>query len=186
MCLILNCCFERFLQPLMSHRYVIFDVETTGLYPHRGHRIIEIGAVAIDGQSVTGEFHTLINPGRKVHRSVQRINGITNEMLADQPSPEQAYPEFYQFIAGAVLVAHNAVFDVSFLRYEFGRLGMSINHRHICTLEMSRRCFPELPDHRLETVVRHVLGKMPSRVKLHRATADAKITAKIFMAMVKK
>ena len=97
--------FERFLQPIISHHYIILDVETTGLYPQRGHRIIEIAAVAIDGKAVTGEFHTLINPGRKVTSTAQRLNGITNDMLADQPLPEQAYPDFYRFITGAILVA---------------------------------------------------------------------------------
>lgn len=186
MCLILNCYFERLLQPLISHRYVIFDVETTGLYPQRGHRIIEIGAVAIDGQAVTGEFHTLINPGRKVASTAQRLNGITNEMLADQPLPEQAYPDFYRFITGAVLVAHNAVFDVSFLRYEFGRLGMSMNHQHICTREHGRWRYPHLRNHKLETVARHLLGQLPQDRQRHRALDDARLTAKIWMAMKEK
>ena len=112
-----------------ADRHVVVDVETTGLSPRQGHRVIEIGAVAIEEGAIVGEFASLIDAGVPVPYAVQAIHGITDEMLAGQPTPEQVLPLFYKFIRDSVLIAHNAAFDVRFLRHEFARLGMGLPTR---------------------------------------------------------
>ena len=164
-------------------RHVVVDVETTGLSPRQGHRVIEIGAVALEHGNVVGEFTTLIDTGVPVPPVVQAIHGITDEMLAGQPSPEEVFPLFSAFIEGSVLVAHNAAFDVRFLRHEFARLKMGLPNRHVCTLEMSRLRFPRLIDRTLETVYLHLFPEAALHRQNHRALDDARMTAKIWMKM---
>lgn len=169
------------------HRYVVFDVETTGLSPASRHRIIEIGAVAIqEGESVS-EFHSLINPARSVPKTIQEIHGIDNEMLISQPPPEEVIPEFRDFIGASTLIAHNAKFDLSFLTHEFGRFGFSLANRSFCTLEISKELCPGLPNYRLETVYEHLFGNFEeSEVKRHRALVDARLTAKIWLELERR
>lgn len=164
-----------------SQRHVIFDVETTGLYPRRGDRIIEIGAVLVVGTEICEEFHSLINVPKKITNGAQRLHGITNEMLEGQPMPDQVFPQFKAFIEGAVLVAHNARFDMAFLRSEFHRLGMGVSNRYICTLEMSRRLYPDLPDHTLASIYRFLFGQLPEDIQMHRALDDARMTTEIWL-----
>ena len=91
-----------------THRYVALDVETTGLSPINGDRVIEIGAVAIENQSIVAEFSSLIDVGRNIPWRVQQVHGITDEMLCGEPEPDVVWTEFYKFIAGSTLIAHNA------------------------------------------------------------------------------
>ena len=125
-----------------NNRIVFIDVETTGLDPRRGHRIIEIGAVAMADNYIIDEFQSLIRVSRTIPRHVSKIHGITNEMLTDQPGPEDVFPRVNKFIAGSILVAHNAEFDIAFLHSEFHKLKLNINNQVFCTLKMSRRRYP--------------------------------------------
>lgn len=168
-----------------TNRYVALDVETTGLSLQNGDRVIEIGAVAIEGQSIIAEFSSLVDVDKRIPWQVQQVHGITNEMLSGEPKPDEVLPEFYKFIAGSILVAHNASFDVGFLRYEFALLGMSLNNRFLCTLKMSRKRYPHLPNHKLKTVSRYLLGKSCEQMQMHRALDDAKLAAMIFLEMEK-
>lgn len=171
---------------LNSDKYVIFDVETTGFNPQRGARIIEIGAVHIENGNITSEFKSLINCGKAISKQAQKVHGITNEMLFGKPAPEEVLPDFLKFISKSTLVAHNAIFDIGFLRYEFSRLGLGLSNDYICTLKMSRKLFPELENHKLLTLAKHVLGYLPKNLHLHRALDDARLTAMIWMEMVKR
>jgi DNA polymerase-3 subunit epsilon len=175
---------ERSPNPL--DRHVVVDLETTGLSPRHGHRIIEIGAVAIENGAIVEEFTTLIDPGVPIPTRVQAIHGITEEMLEGQPPPEEALPRFYGCIADSVLIAHNAAFEVTFLRHEFSRLKLGFPNRHVCTLEMSRRSFPRLSDHTLETVYLHLFPDVDFIRQSHRALDDARMTAQIWLAMEEK
>lgn len=166
-----------------SSRIVALDVETTGLSPSHGHRVIEIGAVAIENGRMIKEFHALVNPGRRISRAAQEVHGITDEMLVGHPSPEIVYPEFHRFITGSLLVAHNAPFDIAFLRHEFYRLGLSLNQSVVCTLDRSRRYCRGLSNYRLETVARYFLGELPFDGKHHRALDDARLVAQVWMAL---
>jgi DNA polymerase-3 subunit epsilon len=169
-----------------KRRCVVVDVETTGLSPLRGERIIEIGAVTVDGSGIVDEFHSLIDPGTRIALQASHVHGITSDMLAGKPKPEEVLPGFHRFIRDCALVAHNASFDVSFLRYEFSRLGLGFNNPCHCTLTMSRQRFPNLRDHKLETVYRHLFGPPPDGVRLHRALDDARMVARVWMEMMKR
>jgi DNA polymerase-3 subunit epsilon len=170
-----------------DERWVVLDVETTGLSPGRD-RVIEIGAVAGEGERITGEFHSLIDPARPVPWPAQRVHGITDAMLRGQPLPHEVLPDFYRFLGQGALVAHNAPFDLGFLRSEFARLGLGLANRYHCTLQLCRKAFPSLPNHRLETVVRHLFGRQfmvgaIHELPLHRALADARLTARVWVAL---
>ncbi len=164
-------------------KYVVFDVETTGLRLWRNDRIIEIGAVAVVGEFMAEEFHTLIDTDKPITEAAQRIHGITREMLAGQAKAEDALTSFQRFIGYSTLVAHNTDFDIGFLGFEFSRIGQGLRNRHICTLKLSRKLYPGLSDYRLETVANHVLGIEIDKDRLHRASDDARLTAKIWLKM---
>lgn len=162
--------------------HVVMDVETTGLSPQRGGRIVEIAAIAVEEGLVVAEFSSLVSIDRPIPLPAQRIHGITNLMLVGQPAAESVMPRFLDFAAGSVVVGHNIQFDVNFVRHELARLGFRFDNRTICTLKMSRKCFPMLPDHKLSTVARHVFGRSPAGHS-HRALEDARLTARLWMAM---
>lgn len=180
-----------------QERYVVLDVETTGLSPWKGDRVIEIGAVALEGGDLMAEFSTLIQVPRNIPFSASQINGITDEMLIGQPTPEEVFPALDAFIRGSILVAHNARFDLGFLRREYELLGKRFHCPHVCTLEMSRSRFPHRRNHKLETVYRHLMGlsgtcsgspegseRVPgSGQQTHRALDDARMVAQIWLAM---
>jgi len=167
-------------------RHVILDIETTGLSPRRGHRIIEIGAIAISNGDSPEEFHSLIKIDRKIPLQARRIHGISDEMLAGEPKAEEVLPRLYGFLGDSIIVAHNARFDVGFLRHEFDRLQLQMQNRSVCTLEMSRRVYPHLPNHRLDTVHRHLFGEIKTDAQRHRALDDAWMAARIWMEMAGK
>jgi DNA polymerase-3 subunit epsilon len=169
-----------------NNRIVFIDVETTGLDPRKGHRIIEIGAIAMENNQTVSEFKSLIQVPYPIPQNVSKIHGITNDMLADQPTPGQIYPEVKNFIFDSILVAHNAKFDIDFIQYEFSRLNLIFNNQSICTLELSRRRYPHLPNYKLDTVYRHLIGKQPIDTKRHRALEDARMVATIWQAMEEK
>ena len=170
-----------------DERWVVLDVETTGLSPGRD-RVIEIGAVAGEAGHIIDEFHSLIDPGRPTPWPAQRVNGITDAMLRGQPLPREVLPDFHRFLGQSALVAHNAPFDLGFLRSEFAGLGFGLANRYHCTLQLCRRAFPSLPNHRLETVARHLFGRQfmagaIHELPLHRALADARLTARVWLAL---
>lgn len=163
---------------------IVLDVETTGFLPHRGDRIIEVGAVILENGDIAGEFHTLVRVPRTIPRKASQVHGITDRMLDGQPLPEKVYPALRDFIGDSTLVAHNAPFDLTFLAHELARLGMSLPNRSICTLRMARRRLPGLPNHRLETVYRHLFGVLPGGIGRHRALDDARLTARVWLALM--
>ncbi|MGL6050895.1 MAG: exonuclease domain-containing protein, partial [Aeromonas salmonicida] len=111
------------------NRQIILDTETTGMNTaggpiYLGHRIIEIGCVEVINRKLTGNhYHVYIKPDRLVDPEAIQVHGITDAFLADKPSFSQIANDFIEFIRGAELIAHNAPFDVSFMDYEFGKLG---------------------------------------------------------------
>ena len=164
-------------------RHVVVDLETTGLSPRQGHRIIEIGAVAVEDGAIADEFTTLVDPGVPIPLTVQAIHGITADMLEGEPKTEEALRRFSSFIGDSPLIAHNAAFEITFLRHEFARLKMGFPNRHVCTLEMSRSRLPRLPDYTLETVYLHLFPDADFLRQSHRALDDARMTARIWIAM---
>ena len=169
----------------LSQRYIVFDLETTGLSPRYGDLVIEIGAVAIENGRLTDEFQSLIKIDKAIPWAAQRVHGISNKMLAGQPPATRIFPEFHRFIAQNPLIAHNAVFDIRFLHHEFSRVGLTLENSHHCTLKLSRRHYPHLRSHKLENLARHLLGPAATQnLHLHRALDDARLTAKIWLKMM--
>jgi DNA polymerase III epsilon subunit family exonuclease len=161
---------------------IAFDVETTGLWPESGHRIIEIGAIRLQDGVPVEEFQTLINPGCQVPHRAQAIHGISTRMLQHQPSPEEALSAFFRFSNQVPLIAHNAAFDMGFLAAEYRRLGLELTNASICTLQWSRRSL-RLQSHKLENVFLHLGGTLPPGLSPHRALADAKMVAFVWQKL---
>ena len=169
-----------------ANRFIAVDVETTGLSPTRGDRIIEIGAVVFEGSRIIEELHSLISVKERIHWAAQQVHGITEEMLIGKPKAEEIMPEFREFIKDSTLVAHNASFDMGFISQEFLLLGFGLSNPYHCTLELSRGLYPKLRNHKLETVYRHLFGKIPEKTMRHRALDDARLVARMWMEMMKR
>ncbi len=167
-----------------EERTVVVDVETSGMSAGKGGRVIEVGAVVLEGGMIVAEFDSLINSGAPIHYGAYRVHGISEEMLRGQPTPEDAWERFRKFIGNAQLVAHNAPFDSSFIRHEFSLLNISLPNAWDCTLRLSRHKLPQAPNHRLETVYRYLFGIIPASVKRHRALDDARLAARIWVKLM--
>jgi len=165
-------------------QYTVFDVETTGLFVEKGHRVIEIGAVRVDGGAMGEEFQSLVYTDKSIAKAAWKVHGITQEMLAGQPEARDVFSAFRDFAGASTLVAHNAAFDVGFLQREFKRAGLVFNSRHKCTLKINRKLFPGLGNYKLETIARH-LGIPVDKQRTHRALEDARLTAQVWIEMRK-
>ncbi|HEY5585570.1 MAG TPA: PolC-type DNA polymerase III [Ruminiclostridium sp.] len=161
----------------LDDEFVVFDLETTGLNPHKD-KITEIGAVKIKEGKVIDRFSTFVNPGIPIPSFIVKLTGITSEMVADAPPIEQVLNGFMEFIEGTVLVAHNANFDVGFIKYNLKQMGEKIRNPYIDTLELCRKMFPELGKYKLNLVAKHLGIELENH---HRAVDDSMATAKIFL-----
>jgi len=158
--------------------YVVFDIETTGLSSETC-RIIEFGAVKISGGKIVDRFSSFVNPRQALPEKIIELTHITDDMLTDAPLIEEVLPKFLQFAGDAVLVAHNAPFDTGFLRTWAKRCGQNADDLPtFCTLALARALFPELTNHRLNTVAKHLNVSLTGH---HRAVNDAEATAHIFL-----
>jgi DNA polymerase-3 subunit alpha (Gram-positive type) len=166
---------------MKNKAYVVFDIETTGFSPY-SHKITEIGAVKIEDGVITEEFHRLVDPGVPVPRRITEITGITNDLLAGQPAIDETLPLFFEFCSGCTLVAHNASFDMGFIKSNAAAHGLECKYEVVDTLSLARRNFPELENHKLNTVANHLDIE---HLNHHRAMGDAKATAQIFMRCIK-
>ena len=168
-------------------RQIVLDTETTGLDPHQGHRIIEIGCVEVADRALTGRhYHVYINPEREIDDGAIEVHGITNEFLTDKPVFAEVAEAFFEFIQGAELIIHNAAFDVGFINHEFAMLannpGVVETHcRIIDTLEMARRKHPGQKNN-LDALCKRY-GIDNSHRELHGALLDAEILAEVYLAM---
>lgn len=161
--------------------FVVVDLETTGTRPGPG-KITEIGAVRIEGLQQVGTFQTLVNPLRPIPQVVVQITGITSQMVRGAPRIEQVMPHFLDFAHDAVIVAHNAMFDLGFLNYELTRLrGRRLGDGAIDTVSLARYAAPGLPNYKLGTVAEALGSPVLAN---HRALADAEATAHVFLTLV--
>jgi DNA polymerase III subunit epsilon len=158
--------------------FTAFDTETTGLDP-RACRVVEVGGIRFDSRGISARFNTLIDPGVPMPAEVTRINGITDAMLAGQPKAEAALADFLRFAGNAVLVAHNAPFDVSFVNEELARLGKpALKNRVVDTRIFARDMFPGLPNYKLQDLaVRFGI----TAIDAHRAEDDARVCMELFL-----
>ncbi len=163
--------------------FVVFDIETTGLNP-RNDDIIEIGAVKIFNKKVVDSFSTFVHTDRKLPAKIIELTSITDEMLEGQPSIQDALPAFLEFAKGSVLVAHNAKFDVGFIK-EKAKVYLNNNYEPsvLDTLELSKALIKDVKNHRLNTLTKK-LGI--SLLNHHRAVDDANATAQLFIILINK
>ena len=164
-------------------KYVVLDLETTGLNCYYD-RIIEFGAVKVEGGTVTESFDLLINPERPLPKKIVEITGITDKMLEKQPTIKEALPQILEFIGDAILVTHNADFDFSFLQHSLIRHEMEILHNPVIdTLSLSRYLFPESRNHRLGSLCRN-MDVYYDEESAHRADYDAKVLNDVWQPML--
>lgn len=173
-----NATLPKMSTPLKDVTLVIFDVETTGFSAEKD-RVVELGAVKFRNGVILATTNWLIHPGRAIPKRVTKVHGITDEMVKDKPAFTDVYPEFLAFIGDALLVAHNARFDVDFVRAEINRAGLPLpSNAVIDSLKLFRRWYPESTSHKI-SVLTDYIGL--SATGLHRGNVDAEYTGQIFL-----
>jgi DNA polymerase III epsilon subunit family exonuclease len=181
---------ERERHPLNQSEFVVVDIETTGINAH-WDRITEISAFKVTTtqatagrppRAITDEFTALVNPEREIPFWITQFTGITNEMVARSPRFADIADPLIAFIGSDTIVAHNAHFDMKFINSEINRVyDKRLFNPRLCTLQLGRKLFPELPNHKLHTVAHHLAIDIKGR---HRARGDALATAQILMRML--
>lgn len=163
----------------------IFDTETTGLDPYKGHRIIEIAGIRIENGEIdeTRSFVSLVNPERDIPWEARQVNKISDEDVMGAPGIEEVLPKFLEFAAGTTLVAHNAQFDMNFLTNEKNFCwGFVELPECLCTMKLSRTLFPNEFGHSLDVIARRLGLTIPTA--RHRALPDVILTAHALMKMM--
>lgn len=161
--------------------YVVFDTETTGLNASE-NSLIEIAAVKMKGREIIGEWTTLIDPETEISAKITQLTGISNEMVRGKPKLAEALPQFREFVGDAVLVAHNAEFDLGFIRAGAERIGLPPwSNPVLDTLALARRLYPHERNYRLKTLTQKFNVEL---VHHHRALDDTVATAKVFQHML--
>jgi len=163
----------------------VFDVETTGLDPLRGHKIVELAAVRVEDGKINkeGPFNTFVNPERTIPPEAAQVNRIRNEDLEGAPSIDQVIPLFLDFAKDTLLVAHNAAFDMGFINSEKEHCwGFVEIPECLCTMCLSRSLFPGEFRHSLDVVSMRLGIELPP--KRHRALPDVMLTAEALLKML--
>src|SRR6185312_7826199 len=166
-------------------REIVFDTETTGFEPGEGHRIVEIGLVELMDHFPTGRSKQFyLNPEREVPIESQRIHGLSTEFLSDKPLFAHIADEFLEFVGDAVLVIHNASFDMKFINAELARLGRTplSMARTLDTIEIAKRKIPGAR-YSLDELCKRFSIDLSLRDK-HGALLDAELTAQVYLELV--
>jgi len=166
--------------PIADIPFVVFDTETTGLSAD-DDGVIEIAGIHVRGGVIQPEaaFHSLVNPVRPIPYDAQRVHGITDDQVKEADIFEMVLPQFLSFAGDAVLVAHNAEFDMGFLNRTLQDMGWGRwEHPVVCTVRLSRLLFPTERHHDLDSVARRL--ELPP-VERHRALGDIEQTAQAFL-----
>ena len=164
----------------LQGNFVVFDLETTGFSPVN-NRIIEIGAVKVEHGEITDRFSTFVNPQVPIPFRIEELTSINDNMVMDAPVIEEILPQFLEFVGDAVLVAHNAGFDVSFIEENCRRLGQEQTFTYLDTVALARILLPQLNRFKLDTVAKALHINLHHH---HRAVDDAECTAEIFLKFV--
>ncbi|MCR4649108.1 MAG: PolC-type DNA polymerase III [Lachnospiraceae bacterium] len=162
----------------LADSFVVFDIETTGISPYK-HQIIEIGAVKVVNGAIKNSFSAFVNPHVPIPYEIEKLTGIHDNMVCDAPDISEVLPKFMEFCEGCVLVAHNAKFDVSFIKENCRRLDIIFDKVWIDTIIIARALLKDSSRFNLEAVA-HKLKFKFGKEEHHRAVNDADVTAKIF------
>lgn len=169
--------------PLSEATYVVFDVETTGLSSVYD-TIIEIAGVKMKNGEIIDKFESFANPHKPLPEKIIEITKITDDMLVDAPEVDDVLKQFHEWVGDSTLVAHNATFDIGFLNAGYEKIHLNkVSNPIIDTLELARYLFPELGNHRLNTLCKHLNVEL---VQHHRAIYDAEATAYLFWKLLEK
>lgn len=160
--------------------FVVFDIETTGLSA-KADKITEIGAVKIKNGQIIDKYSTFVNPEVHIPENITKLTSITDEMVKDAQTIEEILPNFLEFAGDSIFVAHNAGFDMGFIKYNGKLQNIEINNTVIDTVTLSRAMFPNLKNHKLNTLADYLEVSLKNH---HRAVDDALATAEIFVKMI--
>ena len=163
-----------------GQEFIVFDVETTGINAQKD-RLTEIGAVLLVGGEIKETFNTFVDPGQPIPAHITNLTGISDDMVKGAPSEAEAVRSFLQFVGDRCLVAHNATFDISFIRAVCTRHSIAFQNPYVDSLPMCRALLPSLKNHKLDTVSK-ALGLRD--FDHHRAFEDASILADVFSRLL--
>ncbi|MDD6571670.1 MAG: PolC-type DNA polymerase III, partial [Thermoflexaceae bacterium] len=164
----------------LDSEYVVFDIETTG-FSAEADKIIEIGAVKIIQGEIVDTYSTFINPQIPIPFRIEQLTHISDNMVIDQRTIDEVLPEFLEFVGDAVLVAHNAEFDTSFIKNKASKMGRMVENTIVDTVSLSRTLLPNLNKYTLDAVAKALNVTLESH---HRAVDDAGCTAEIFQKLL--
>jgi DNA polymerase III subunit epsilon len=166
-------------------REIVLDTETTGLDPYQGHRMVEIGCIELVNRIPSGQtFHRYLNPERDMPAEAFAVHGLSAEFLKDKPPFAEVADDLIAFIGDALLVAHNAMFDLGFLNAELERAGKGqvVRERLVDTLLLARRRHPAGPNRLDDLCLRYGIDN--SRRTKHGALLDAEILAEVYLELI--
>lgn len=172
-------------QPLHEATFCVVDLETTGGSPTKGATITEIGAVKVRGGEIIGEFATLVNPGQQIPAFISVLTGITDQMVAEAPLIDAVLPQFFEFSHDTIFVAHNAGFDLGFLKHAARELQLPFPANEVIdTVKLARRVLSrdEFPNMKLSTLSARFSSVQPD----HRALTDARATVDVLHALFER
>ena len=152
--------------------YCVVDLETTGLSAEFDE-IIELAALKIKGNEIASKYQQLVKPTYEIDEFITELTGITNDMVADQPSIDEAIQSFLDFIEGEIIVGHNTSFDIQFIQKAAKK---ELNNEYIDTLQLARKVYPDLKHHRLKDMAKYLQFDHTA----HRALGDCEATFKLY------
>ncbi len=166
----------------MSTTIAVIDFETTGMSPQTGGRPTEVAIVLLENGRVVDRYQSLMNAGVWIPGFITQLTGITNDMVRAAPSVDRVMTEAARFVGDRPMVAHNAAFDRKFWQAELQRMSLQAAQPFACTVLLSRRLYPEAPNHKLGTLADWF--DLPRSGRAHRALADAEVTAALLARML--
>jgi DNA polymerase-3 subunit epsilon len=173
---------------IYDSEFVVVDLETTGISPEKGAKIVEIAAIKVEkGLKLNAKkrFHTLINPGIPIPYSAYRVHKISNEMVKDAPTMEEIFPLFIKFLDTPYIIGQNITFDFSFLSYYFKMYGFNVDPVLIDTISVVKKITPNLKRYNLDSLINYFgIENILNFDHRHRATFDVLATGIVFIKSV--
>ena len=167
-------------QDLANATYCVLDLETTG-FSFRTEKITEIGIMKVKNGKVLDEFSCFVNPEKPIPQRVVEVTNITDDMVKDAETIDKVFPKMMEFIGDSILVAHNADFDIGFLKYNAKELGYTLNNTYLDTLRLAKELFPDYKKYKLGIIAENLGIKVEVA---HRALDDVDTTVKVFNVML--